>query len=33
MTPAEIQKMTYDFLPFAFATIGVVIAFLRRKKA
>jgi hypothetical protein len=33
MTPAEIQKLTYDFLPFAFATIGVVIAFLRRKKA
>jgi hypothetical protein len=33
MTPAEIQKMSYDYLPFAFATLGVIIAFLRRKKA
>jgi hypothetical protein len=32
MTPAEIQKMAYDYLPFAFATIGVIIAWLRRGK-
>jgi hypothetical protein len=32
MTPAEIQKMSYDYLPFAFATLGVIIAWLRRSK-
>jgi hypothetical protein len=33
MTPAEIQKLAYDYLPFAFATLGVIFSWLRRSKA
>jgi hypothetical protein len=32
MTAAEIQKLTYDMVPFGFATIGVIVAFLRSRR-
>ena len=33
MTPAEIQKLSYDMIPYGFATIGVIIALIRARAA